>query len=161
MTNIKIKTLCTKNTRPIFDLIKTSWLISISNWRWLSNVVPAVLKACDSYRYYRRQPRYWFCEYWQCSMHTRCIKSVSQAVHQATAWFGGGCDMTSGNGYERLLRKYAVATDTAAIVRMAPIVLHPTVSGMYRRAARYHTATKQCRTMWTPDKDLLQQWYIH
>jgi len=44
------------------------------------------------------------------------------------AWYDGG--------YERLVRKYAAATDNAAILRMAPIVRQPTVSGMYRSAAR-------------------------
>jgi len=42
--------------------------------------------------------------------------------------------MTDG-GYERLLMKNAAATDTAAIDRIAPIVLQPTVSGMYLKAA--------------------------
>jgi len=56
---------------------------------------------------------------------------ISQSDNQsdiASMWYH--------DGYERLVRKYAAATDKAAIERIAPTVLQPTVSGMYRSAAR-------------------------
>jgi len=68
-------------------------------------------------------------------MHTHLPVRECATLESGTM-LESGIEVRYDFGYERLVRKYAAVTERAAMARMAPIVFQPTVSGMYRSAAR-------------------------